>query len=75
VDRKALIKSIQSLMIARAARGGYNPQLEEEETELMFKFEELVINRIKMITLREEFLTKEEAANARIEKLLKEIGH
>lgn len=74
-DRKALIKTLQNFMITRAARGGYTPQLEEEETELMFKFEELVINRRKMIKLREEFLTKEEAANVRIEKLLKEIGH
>lgn len=46
-----------------------------EEEELFVKIEEMVDNREKMLTLREEFVAQEEAANVRIEKLLKVIGN
>ena len=41
-----------------------------EEKKLYVKIEEMETNREKMLTLREEFFAQEEAANARIEKLL-----
>jgi len=71
-----LIESTIKIDKARGANGGSN-QLTSghllEEKELYVKIEEMASNREKMLTLREEFFTQEEAANARIGELLKFI--
>jgi hypothetical protein len=75
--RVELLESKIKMHEARAAHGGSSQltsdQLLEEE-ELYVKIEEMVTTREKVLRLREEFYAQEEAANARIEELLKIIG-
>ena len=75
---KAIMDSMGTLVEIKKAIGDSNQlsseQIEEEE-ELCYKIDQLVLNRFKLISLREEFVAQIEIDNARIEKLLKIIGH